>query len=185
MQTERILQKENGTFVWPWSLELDLRLLSVELGSLANCHPYPSSTLNSLKSNSKLHGHTKSYGVPCGWHHAGGIYSGSDRIIWDWSQGGDFYVKSEYEGLSDAECYSSWPWKFIWNIKLPPRVQHFLWVFMLGVKSIIYRSAKEWLDANVNRSRKDTAFIPVKWLPPGEDTSGLGCSRHCSVLSSV
>ena len=33
---------------------------------------------------------------------------------------------------------------------------------------IILRSVKEWMDANVNGSRKDIVYMPVKWVPPSE-----------------
>ncbi|KAK3221243.1 hypothetical protein Dsin_008268 [Dipteronia sinensis] len=36
--------------------------------------------------------------------YAGRGYSGPDRTIWKWTQGGDFTIKSAYEGQSEADC---------------------------------------------------------------------------------
>ncbi|KAK2640627.1 hypothetical protein Ddye_028422 [Dipteronia dyeriana] len=64
--------------------------------------------------------------------HVGGLHSGSSRIIWGWNLSGDFSIKSAYNGFMDASYYHSWPWKFIWALKIPPRIQHFLWILLHG-----------------------------------------------------
>ncbi|KAK2659506.1 hypothetical protein Ddye_006039 [Dipteronia dyeriana] len=46
--------------------------------------------------------------------------------------GGDFSVKFAYEGQLKSVNSSLWNWRFIWNLKLPPRIQHFLWILLHG-----------------------------------------------------
>ncbi|KAK0587703.1 hypothetical protein LWI29_027305 [Acer saccharum] len=64
--------------------------------------------------------------------HAGGSYSGPDRCIWGWAKDGEFSVKTAHEGQLEVESLTLWPWKFVWKLKIPPRIQHFLWVLLHG-----------------------------------------------------
>ncbi|KAK2661945.1 hypothetical protein Ddye_000519 [Dipteronia dyeriana] len=60
--------------------------------------------------------------------HAGSIHNGIDKTIWDSAQDGEFTVKKAYEGHFKDDDMPYWKWSFIWNLKLPPRVLHFLWI---------------------------------------------------------
>ncbi|KAK4834916.1 hypothetical protein QYF36_002461 [Acer negundo] len=106
---------------------------------------------------------SESIGVPFPKNQAMRIHSS----LWnadDWATRG---------GLVKTDCSLA-------NCLTPTPAQHSIASNPIPNSTATQRSAKEWLDVNVNGSRKDTAFILVKWLPPSEDTSGLGCSRHCS-----
>ncbi|KAK0586151.1 hypothetical protein LWI29_001876 [Acer saccharum] len=64
--------------------------------------------------------------------HAGSSHSGEDRVIWGLSNNGQFSVKSAYESIVANEEVSIWKWDFLWKLKLPPRVQFFLWAVLHG-----------------------------------------------------
>ena len=64
--------------------------------------------------------------------HVGGTHSGSDKCIWAWDRGGDFTVKTAYDGLIQTDLLALWPWRFLWKLKMPIRVQHFLWILFHG-----------------------------------------------------
>ncbi|KAH7557063.1 hypothetical protein JRO89_XS11G0039800 [Xanthoceras sorbifolium] len=61
--------------------------------------------------------------------HAGFDCSGADKVIWGYSGQGLFSVKSAYNNLL-LDFDSPWQWRFIWKLKLPPRVQTFLWALL-------------------------------------------------------
>ena len=61
---------------------------------------------------------------------AGTSQSGQDKLIWRWSNLGIFSVKSAYNGLIPADISLDWKWRFIWGLKIPPGVQHFLWIML-------------------------------------------------------
>ncbi|KAL5766840.1 hypothetical protein ACOSP7_017457 [Xanthoceras sorbifolium] len=58
------------------------------------------------------------------------INSGVDSIIWGLTQNGDFSLNSAYVNQFSFDDCPKWKWDFIWNLKLPPRVQNFLWVLL-------------------------------------------------------
>ncbi|KAK3205342.1 hypothetical protein Dsin_019388 [Dipteronia sinensis] len=58
--------------------------------------------------------------------HAGGRHSGPDRCIRGWAQGGELTVKTAYEGYLEVESLPIWSWSFIWKLRIPHRIQHFL-----------------------------------------------------------
>ncbi|KAK0586219.1 hypothetical protein LWI29_003005 [Acer saccharum] len=62
--------------------------------------------------------------------HAGKTHSGPDKVIWGLSNCGEFFVKSAYLGSIEAERSPLWPWRFIWNLKIPQRVIYFLWTLL-------------------------------------------------------
>ncbi|KAK3183154.1 hypothetical protein Dsin_030440 [Dipteronia sinensis] len=64
--------------------------------------------------------------------HAGRSQSGSDRAIWGLSKNGDFSVKSVYMSLFKNDEMPNWKWNFLWNLRIPPRGQNFLWILLHG-----------------------------------------------------
>ena len=54
--------------------------------------------------------------------HAGRSQSGLDKVIWGWSNNGDFTVRSAFDGLLELDNNSLWNWKFIWKLNLPLKV---------------------------------------------------------------
>ncbi|KAK3232506.1 hypothetical protein Dsin_004387 [Dipteronia sinensis] len=57
-------------------------------------------------------------------------HSGPAKVIWGWSNCGDFSVKSAYLGAIEAKRFPLWSWRFIWNLKFPPMVLYFLWTLV-------------------------------------------------------
>ena len=106
--------------------------------------------------------------------HAGGGFSGSDRLIWGWNQGGDFSVKSAYSGLAEPDCVTPWRWKFIWNLKLPPRVQHFLWLLLHGKILTNHQRAARGMDVDTSCPRCKAGIETVDHL-----------FRDCKVSAAV
>lgn len=58
--------------------------------------------------------------------HVGRPYSGDDRVIWSWSENGEFSVKSTYIGYLEIVNLLEWRWNFIWKLKIPFHIIHFL-----------------------------------------------------------
>jgi hypothetical protein len=56
---------------------------------------------------------------------------GDDKMCWIPVQKKSFRVKSYYKVLS-SPIQSSFPWKSIWKVKVPPRVAFFVWTATLG-----------------------------------------------------
>ncbi|XVF87253.1 hypothetical protein PTKIN_Ptkin18bG0104000 [Pterospermum kingtungense] len=55
-----------------------------------------------------------------------------DRIIWHYSKGGDYTVRSAYKLLvermnDNSHLHVPREWKLLWNLKLPPKIKHFAW----------------------------------------------------------
>ncbi|KAL5769017.1 hypothetical protein ACOSP7_015576 [Xanthoceras sorbifolium] len=48
----------------------------------------------------------------------------SDKLIWGLTKNGSFSVSSAYASLFDG---NAWRWKFIWALKIPLKLQTFLW----------------------------------------------------------
>ncbi|KAK0605740.1 hypothetical protein LWI29_030217 [Acer saccharum] len=62
--------------------------------------------------------------------HIGGNRDVEDTIIWGLTKSGEFSVQSAY-AYQFSDCgVVPWKWNFIWSLKLPPRVLHFLWTFL-------------------------------------------------------
>jgi hypothetical protein len=53
-------------------------------------------------------------------------YGGEDKICWIPSKRKSFEVKFHYQILSTL-VQSTFPWKSIWKVKVPPRVAFFVW----------------------------------------------------------
>ncbi|KAK2653128.1 hypothetical protein Ddye_012984 [Dipteronia dyeriana] len=64
--------------------------------------------------------------------HSERVHSGPDRVIWGASKTGTFSVKSAYGELFHDSSYPDWRWKFIWNLKIPPKILSFLWTLLHG-----------------------------------------------------
>ncbi|KAK3222989.1 hypothetical protein Dsin_010014 [Dipteronia sinensis] len=62
----------------------------------------------------------------------GSIQNGSDKVIWGLANDGEFTVKSACEGHFIEDGVPIWSWNFIWNLKLPLGVVHFLWTILHG-----------------------------------------------------
>ncbi|KAL5824994.1 hypothetical protein ACOSQ3_021057 [Xanthoceras sorbifolium] len=61
--------------------------------------------------------------------HAGFRHSSTNKMIWGWSRQGLFSVKSTYEKtMRNADPL--WHWRFTWKLKMPLRVQNFLWTLL-------------------------------------------------------
>ncbi|KAK3188146.1 hypothetical protein Dsin_027707 [Dipteronia sinensis] len=99
--------------------------------------------------------------------HAGGDHSGLDRVIWGWNQCGNFSVKSAYGGISSAECLSTWTWKFIWSLKIPPRVLHFLWLLLHGKILTNLQRAVRRMDVDVSCPRCNSGIETMDHLLRG------------------
>jgi len=56
---------------------------------------------------------------------------GEDKMYWIPARKKSFEVKSYYKVLS-SPIQSSFPWKSIWKVKVPPRVAFFVWTATLG-----------------------------------------------------
>jgi hypothetical protein len=110
--------------------------------------------------------------------HAGRNSSGSDRAIWGWSKNGDFSVKSAYDGCVNTKRNVVWNWKFIWKLRLPPRVQHFLWLVLHGKILTNSQRAARGMDSDGFCPRCEVAI---------EDTDHLlrGCSYSVTVWDSI
>ncbi|KAL5734448.1 hypothetical protein ACOSP7_032309 [Xanthoceras sorbifolium] len=63
--------------------------------------------------------------------HARIIGYGEDNIIWR-ENTGRFSVKSAYDIATNIETVQDCKWKFIWKLKLPPKLRHFLWLVFQG-----------------------------------------------------
>ncbi|KAL5763937.1 hypothetical protein ACOSQ2_016531 [Xanthoceras sorbifolium] len=55
-----------------------------------------------------------------------------DKLIWGLSNGGNFTVKSAYDLQCGVAEVTEWDWNFIWRLKLPPKITHFLWLLLHG-----------------------------------------------------
>jgi hypothetical protein len=56
---------------------------------------------------------------------------GEDKMCWIPARKKSFQVKSYYKVLY-SPIRSSFPWKSIWKVKVPPRVAFFVWTATLG-----------------------------------------------------
>ncbi|CAL2244240.1 unnamed protein product [Prunus armeniaca] len=72
-----------------------------------------------------------------------------DTCIWGPSSNGVFSVKTAYELSARFNEVTGSPWKFIWNLKIPPRVKMFTW--LLTQKKIL---------TNVQRVRRHLSRDP-------------------------
>ncbi|KAL5818299.1 hypothetical protein ACOSQ4_022141 [Xanthoceras sorbifolium] len=64
------------------------------------------------------------------------IHTGScgnqDRVVWGGSSNGTFSVKSAYDICIDSGSSVEWKWRFIWKMKIPPKLQSFIWMIVHG-----------------------------------------------------
>ncbi|KAL5831020.1 hypothetical protein ACOSQ4_016374 [Xanthoceras sorbifolium] len=64
--------------------------------------------------------------------YANGNVNKHDKLIWGLSNGGNFTVKSAYDLQCGVAEVTEWDWNFIWRLKLPPKITHFLWLLLHG-----------------------------------------------------
>ncbi|KAL5832773.1 hypothetical protein ACOSQ3_016447 [Xanthoceras sorbifolium] len=64
--------------------------------------------------------------------YANGNVNKHDKLIWGLSNGGNFTVKSAYDLQCGVAEVTKWDWNFIWRLKLPPKITHFLWLLLHG-----------------------------------------------------
>jgi hypothetical protein len=57
--------------------------------------------------------------------------NGVDTLCWQRKSKGGFTMKSFYQSLSPSP-HRMFPWKGVWNPRVPPRVAFFLWATVLG-----------------------------------------------------
>ncbi|KAK3205641.1 hypothetical protein Dsin_019687 [Dipteronia sinensis] len=57
---------------------------------------------------------------------------GSIEIFGGGIKNGEFSVDSTYAGYLKTDKLSQWPSKFIWKLKIPIKVLHFLWILLQG-----------------------------------------------------
>ncbi|KAK0578627.1 hypothetical protein LWI29_013416 [Acer saccharum] len=62
--------------------------------------------------------------------HAGKTHSGFDKEVWGWDKSGNFSVKSAYLGASEDVSQVLWSWRFIWKLKIPPKILYFIWTLV-------------------------------------------------------
>ncbi|KAK2663757.1 hypothetical protein Ddye_002331 [Dipteronia dyeriana] len=115
--------------------------------------------------------------------HAGRTYNGFDKSTWGWSKCGNFSVKMVYLGQTKAFNYPLWKWKFIWGLKIPHRIKHFLWTIFYGkIISNHYRVARG-LDDDPFCPR-DILTFSVAWMPHSEDWIKLNIDESWDCGSS-
>ncbi|KAL5787774.1 hypothetical protein ACOSP7_004723 [Xanthoceras sorbifolium] len=56
----------------------------------------------------------------------------ADRQIWGLEKDGVFSVKSAYKVACKVDSLSKWDWSFIWKLRIPPKLSHFLWLVCHG-----------------------------------------------------
>ncbi|KAL5839150.1 hypothetical protein ACOSQ3_011854 [Xanthoceras sorbifolium] len=54
----------------------------------------------------------------------------NDKLIWGHSNNGEFTVKSAYSVIARDDVNHNWKWKGIWRIKIPSKIQMFLWTLV-------------------------------------------------------
>ncbi|KAL5764296.1 hypothetical protein ACOSQ2_016890 [Xanthoceras sorbifolium] len=54
-----------------------------------------------------------------------------DSVIWGCDGQGEFSVKSAYNNLL-LDDVNLWDWRFVWKLKLPPKIHLFLWSLLHG-----------------------------------------------------
>ncbi|KAL5777320.1 hypothetical protein ACOSP7_010246 [Xanthoceras sorbifolium] len=69
-------------------------------------------------------------------HQIAGIFISSDAnvvdsVIWGCDGQGEFSVKSAYNNLLFDDV-NLWDWRFVWKLKLPPKIHLFLWSLLHG-----------------------------------------------------
>ncbi|KAL5733284.1 hypothetical protein ACOSQ2_032976 [Xanthoceras sorbifolium] len=60
--------------------------------------------------------------------HINGIGNGVDSRIWGSDSEGNFTVKSTYDDFFEGNLSEQWKFDLVWKIKIPPKVQCFLWL---------------------------------------------------------
>ncbi|KAK3231085.1 hypothetical protein Dsin_002966 [Dipteronia sinensis] len=96
--------------------------------------------------------------------HIGSIHDAEDTVICGLSKTGDFSVNSAYKTHFNNSEADSWKWKFIWKLKLPPRVLYFIWILLHGK-----------LLTNVNRAIRGFTL----------DSTRVRCKEGCEDLEHV
>ena len=58
-----------------------------------------------------------------------GTSTSQDRLFWNHNCNGNFRVKEAYKKFNSfTHQVTSWPWKLIWKVKIPPKVSCFTWL---------------------------------------------------------
>ena len=76
-----------------------------------------------------------------------------DTVVWSLSNDGVFSVKSVYDGQFRCTDNTAWKWAFLWKLKLPPRVSHFLWILLHGKLLTNHHRALKGLTLDVTCMR--------------------------------
>ncbi|KAL5795164.1 hypothetical protein ACOSP7_003758 [Xanthoceras sorbifolium] len=58
--------------------------------------------------------------------------SGEVKVIWGLSKNGDFTVNTAYKLITEDKDIADWKWKHLWKLKIPPKLQMFLWMLLHG-----------------------------------------------------
>ncbi|KAL5834991.1 hypothetical protein ACOSQ4_014488 [Xanthoceras sorbifolium] len=75
--------------------------------------------------------------------------STNDKLIWGHSNNREFTVKSAYSMIAGDDIDQDWKWKGIWHIKVPPKVQMFLWTLMHDkIMTNVKRCARGFCDSS-------------------------------------
>ncbi|KAL5769785.1 hypothetical protein ACOSP7_013939 [Xanthoceras sorbifolium] len=64
--------------------------------------------------------------------HAGRNSSGHDKFVWVVCKDGMFSVKKAYQAQLLNSNVADWEGRFIWKLKLPPKIIYFLWLVFHG-----------------------------------------------------
>ena len=55
---------------------------------------------------------------------------GLDKVCWKLAKSGGFEVRSFYLSFYPPTLF--FPWRLVWQLKVPPRVAFFSWIALLG-----------------------------------------------------
>lgn len=97
-----------------------------------------------------------------------------DRLIWTHTANGKFSVKSAYLSTMDDSTNHSHVWKLIWNLRIPPKLKVFTWLFF-----------QCRLLTNVNRARRKLTLDPCCPHCPGVPETMLHLFRDCPKARTI
>ncbi|KAK2664294.1 hypothetical protein Ddye_002868 [Dipteronia dyeriana] len=110
--------------------------------------------------------------------HVGRRHNGEDSIFWRWSNNGEYSVKTVYCGLTEDFSSPLWKWRFIWSLKIPPRVQHFLWMMLHDRLLTNHQRVRRGFDTDMSCPRCEAGI---------EDTGHLlhGCRFSVGIWETI
>ncbi|KAK0586532.1 hypothetical protein LWI29_008529 [Acer saccharum] len=82
--------------------------------------------------------------------HVNSNTTAEDSVVWGLSNNGNFSVKSAYNNIFTGGDFVDWKWKFVWKLKLPPRVLYFLWTLLHGKLLTNCHRAARGITADTN-----------------------------------